>query len=116
MNTQFNKGILELCVLSRVGRSDVYGYELVRDISKTIEISEGTIYPILRRLTDDKFCETYLQESNEGPPRKYYVLTEEGKVFLDAMQATWFELADSVAVVIKRSEELSKQHTTPDSN
>ena len=51
MNTQFHKGVIEMCVLSLVNRRDYYGYELVEAISKRIEISEGTIYPILRRLT-----------------------------------------------------------------
>lgn len=89
MNTQFNKGILELCVLARIAESDVYGYELVRDISKTIQISEGTIYPILRRLTDDKLCETYLQESKEGPPRKYYRITSKGRENLQRLLGDW---------------------------
>lgn len=79
MNTQFKKGILEMCVLSLVARKDYYGYELIEAISKEVEISEGSIYPILRRLTQDGFFKTYLEESQEGPPRKYYQITSEGK-------------------------------------
>ena len=79
MNTQFKKGILEMCVLSLVARKDYYGYELIEAISKEVEISEGSIYPILRRLTQDGFFKTYLEESQEGPPRKYYQITAEGK-------------------------------------
>ena len=79
MNTQFNKGVIEICVLVLVAKRDYYGYELVETISKRIEISEGTIYPILRRLTQDKYFDTYLQESTEGPPRKYYKITAEGR-------------------------------------
>lgn len=78
MNIQFKKGVLELCVLTMLSRRDYYGYELVNEISKNISIAEGTIYPLLRRLKDDGFVTTYLQESLEGPPRKYYQLTESG--------------------------------------
>lgn len=79
MDTQLKKGVLDLCVLAALAKKDKYGYELVQAISKTVIITEGTIYPLLRRLKDDGFVETYLQESSSGPPRKYYRLTKEGK-------------------------------------
>ena len=78
MNIQFKKGVLELCVLSLLSERDHYGYELVKSISEHMIISEGTIYPLLRRLTKEKYCDTYLKESTEGPPRKYYRLTSLG--------------------------------------
>lgn len=78
MNTQFKKGILEPCVLALLKQRDYYGYELVESISKHIEISEGTIYPLLKRLRDQKWVETYLVESSTGPVRKYYRLTKKG--------------------------------------
>ena len=79
MNVQFKKGILEPCVLALLLQKDFYGYELVETISKYIEISEGTIYPLLKRLRDQKWVITYLVESPSGPPRKYYQLTNKGK-------------------------------------
>jgi len=91
MNAQFKKGILELCVLSMISRRDYYGYELVEEISKVLEISEGTLYPILRRLTDEKYFETYLQESSGGPPRKYYRITKLGKEFQKEQLKQWSE-------------------------
>lgn len=91
MNAQFKKGILELCVLTMIGRKDYYGYELVEEISKILEISEGTLYPILRRLTEEKYFETYLQESSEGPPRKYYRITKLGKEFQKDQLKQWNE-------------------------
>lgn len=91
MNAQFKKGILELCVLSLILRRDCYGYELVEEISKRFEISESTIYPILRRLTDEKYFETYLQESPSGPPRKYYKITVRGKEAQSQMLKEWNE-------------------------
>lgn len=79
MIVQFKKGILELLVLSEVVKKDMYGYELVEEISKHIDISEGTIYPLLRRISKEGYVETYLKESSSGPPRKYYTITELGK-------------------------------------
>ena len=66
MNVQFKKGVLELCVLALTAKKDCYGYELVEEISKRFEISEGSIYPLLRRLTKEGLFSTYLMESTEG--------------------------------------------------
>ncbi|MBN1383850.1 MAG: PadR family transcriptional regulator, partial [Elusimicrobia bacterium] len=79
MNIQFKKGVLELCALALLAKKNRYGYELVNEISKNISISEGTIYPLLRRLKNDGYVTTYLEESSEGAARKYYQLTEAGK-------------------------------------
>lgn len=89
MNIQLKKGVLELCVLSLLKTNDRYGYELVAEISKNIEISEGTIYPLLRRLKDEGYVQTYLQESSEGPPRKYYQLTEKGEQMRQEFLQDW---------------------------
>ena len=62
-------------------RKDYYGYELVQTISKNIDIAEGTVYPLLRRLTKLGFFTTYIQESAEGPARKYYQITEKGRQY-----------------------------------
>ena len=62
-----------------VQANDKYGYELVEEVSKIVNVNEGTIYPILKRLTNERYFETYLKESTEGPPRKYYHLTVLGK-------------------------------------
>jgi PadR family transcriptional regulator PadR len=96
MNVQFKKGVLEICVLSVLAHKDCYGYELVNEISKRIDISEGTIYPLLRRLKDDGFVTTYLQESVEGPPRKYYRLTESGRIKEHDQKEEWMQFASSV--------------------
>ena len=83
MNAQFKKGVLELVVLISLSKNDMYGYEIVSEVSKIIEVNEGTIYPLLKRLTNEKYFETYLRESSEGPPRKYYHLTRSGKAYKD---------------------------------
>jgi PadR family transcriptional regulator, regulatory protein PadR len=101
MNTQFNKGVIEMCVLALVRQRDYYGYELVETISKKIEISEGTIYPILRRLTTEKYFETYLKESSEGPPRKYYRMTNNGKEETQKLLSQWSKFTEDVQFIIK---------------
>ena len=90
-----------MCVLALVSQRDFYGYELVETISKKIEISEGTIYPILRRLTIEKFFETYLKESNEGPPRKYYKMTDLGKQQTEKLLSEWMKFSEDVDSIIK---------------
>lgn len=67
MNAQFKKGVLELIVLESVRKRDMYGYELVAEVSKVVDVNEGTIYPLLKRLTNEHYFETYLRESTEGP-------------------------------------------------
>lgn len=100
MNIQLKKGVLELCVLSVLSKKDYYGYELINEISKTIAISDGTIYPILRRLTKEGYFTTYLQESAEGPPRKYYRLTELGYETKEQLEREWLEFQNSVNKII----------------
>lgn len=104
-NIQFKKGVLELCVLSMLYKKDCYGYELVEMISKNIEISEGTIYPLLRRLKDDGYFTTYLQESQEGPPRKYYKITAMGKTSREELEKEWHTFVEGVNKIIKEDPE-----------
>ena len=61
INTQFKKGVLELLVLLIVENEDKYGYEMVEEVSKVVDVNEGTIYPILKRLTNENYFETYLK-------------------------------------------------------
>jgi PadR family transcriptional regulator PadR len=100
MNSQFKKGILELCVLGQLVNSDKYGYEIVTSISKVIEVSEGTMYPLLRRLKADGMLETYLQESNEGPPRKYYSITKKGKTTFKSQHKEWKSFSKHVTKLL----------------
>ena len=104
MNTQFNKGVIEMCVMALVSQRDYYGYELVETISKHIEISEGTIYPILRRLTTENFFDTYLKESNEGPPRKYYRMTNRGRQEAEKTIKAWAQFTENVNSILSQKE------------
>jgi PadR family transcriptional regulator PadR len=89
INTEFKKGILDMLVLSLLRKRPFYGYELVQEISKTINISQGTIYPLLRRLKRDGLVTTYLEESKKGAPRKYYRLTNKGREKLEEFLKEW---------------------------
>lgn len=100
MNTQFKKGVLEICVLTLISKKDMYGYEIVQNISKVIEVNEGTIYPILRRLTKEGYFETYILESNEGPARKYYKITAEGMANLNKLTKEWKEFVKAVNTLL----------------
>ncbi|WP_217805995.1 PadR family transcriptional regulator [Sporomusa malonica] len=89
INVQFKKGVLEMCVLVLAAEHDTYGYELANKISEKFLIAEGTIYPLLRRMTQEGYFETYLTESTEGPPRKYYRLTAKGRAYLLEIVKEW---------------------------
>lgn len=104
MNPQFKKGVLELLVLSLLVDKDCYGYQLVDTISNHVEISEGTIYPLLRRLKKEGLVTTYLKESMSGPPRKYYQLTEEGQMEFEDQKRTWFAFSRAVDEILRREE------------
>ena len=101
MNAQFKKGVLELLVLESVRARDMYGYELVEEISGAIDVKEGTIYPLLKRLTNEHYFETYLRESTEGPPRKYYRLTVAGIKRVDELRREWFEFQQGVCAFLE---------------
>ncbi|MDQ0230828.1 PadR family transcriptional regulator [Metabacillus malikii] len=100
MNVQFKKGVLELCVLVLISKKDQYGYELAQNISKQIDVAEGTLYPLLRRLTKEDYFTTYLVESNEGPSRKYYTLTDKGREYMDSLVKEWREFKANVDELI----------------
>lgn len=87
-----------------VEKKDMYGYELVEAVSKIVDVGEGTIYPILKRLTNELYFETYTKESTEGPIRKYYHLTVSGKLALDSQLLEWKKFSNDVNEFIKRSE------------
>ncbi|MGN0167030.1 MAG: PadR family transcriptional regulator [Acetatifactor sp.] len=100
MNTQFKKGALELCVLSQLVRGDKYGYELTERISVEMSIAGGTLYPILRKLKEEDYVTTYLVESESGPARKYYQLTDKGRQYQEAIKQEWEDFSKAVRRLI----------------
>lgn len=101
MNTQYKKGVLELCVLALLGKRDCYGYEISEYLSSHIDIADGTVYPILRKLKSDGLLTTYLQEESGGPPRKYYSLTELGRQTYQNDRAEYLDFAKSIRTLLE---------------
>jgi len=96
MTIQFKKGVLELCVLSMLKQDDQYGYDVASKLAQTIEVADGSIYLVLRRLKQEEYVSSYLEESSSGPPRKYYVITRKGEQFLDELTGEWNTLVSNV--------------------
>lgn len=92
--TQLRKGVLELCILNALSGSRRYGYEIVRTLSEieSLVVSEGTIYPILNRFKREALVRTTIEESPDGPARKYYELTDKGRTQLKWMNEHWQRL------------------------
>lgn len=103
-DTQYKKGVLQLLILLMIAEKDMYGYELVEAVSKVIDVNEGTIYPILKRLTNEKYFETYLKESTEGPIRKYYHITSIGLMAKEQQLKEWKNFSNKINKYIRRSE------------
>ena len=105
VNTQYKKGVLELCILSLLKKQDQYGYEISDRLSQEIHIADGTVYPILRKLKSDGLLTTYLQEESGGPPRKYYSLTNLGREAYEKERAEYLQFAQSVRMLLEEMED-----------
>lgn len=97
---QMRKGVLEYCILSILKGEDKYASEILGTLKDAkMLVVEGTIYPLLTRLKNAGLLNYRWEESTSGPPRKYYALTETGKVFLKELNITWDELRGAVNLV-----------------
>jgi PadR family transcriptional regulator, regulatory protein PadR len=105
---QMRKGILEFCILHIISRGEVYSSDVLEELtSAKMMVVEGTLYPLLTRLKNTGLLDYKWVESTSGPPRKYYVLTDTGSQFLEGLEQTWIELAESVTTVIKHTKDKS---------
>jgi PadR family transcriptional regulator PadR len=94
---QMRKGILEFCILSVLSQRDAYTNDIINNLKQAkLIVVEGTLYPLLTRLKNEGLLSYRWEESNAGPPRKYYQLTENGRIFLSELRRTWDELVESV--------------------
>ncbi len=96
MDAQLKRGLLETCVLKILTRGDSYGYQIVKDVSTIIKISESTLYPILKRLENNNLIEVYSVE-HQGRLRKYYKITQKGLDRIESFIIEW----ESVQEIIK---------------
>ncbi len=97
------KGVLELCILSIIGKRDeVYASDILHELKQAqLIVVEGTLYPLLTRLKNDELLSYRWEESKSGPPRKYYRLTESGQQLLTELKSGWNELVTAVEQIIK---------------
>ena len=101
---QMRKGILEFCILSLIDQREMYVSDLIDELKKgKLDVVEGTLYPLLSRLKNGEFLSYRWEESTGGPPRKYYQITDQGKLFLTELGTTWNELTDSVNQITKNN-------------
>jgi PadR family transcriptional regulator, regulatory protein PadR len=100
---QMRKGILEYCILHIIARGEVYASDMIDELtSAKIMVVEGTLYPLLTRLKNAGLVEYKWVESNAGPPRKYYRITDAGSEFLNKLDQTWQELKTSTNQIISK--------------
>jgi len=95
--SQMRKGVLEFCILSIIQQGEVYPSDIVDKMKgANLNILEGTLYPLLTRLKNAGYLTYRWVESNSGPPRKYFLMTDQGQRFYEELERTWKELADAV--------------------
>jgi PadR family transcriptional regulator PadR len=101
---QMRKGVLEFCILHIISRGEVYASDMLEELtSAKIMVVEGTLYPLLTRLKNAGLVEYKWVESTSGPPRKYYILTGEGRAFLQGLNRSWNELVVSTQQIITKT-------------
>lgn len=105
--SQMRKGILEFCILSIIRRGEAYPSDIVEEMkASNLNILEGTLYPLLTRLKNAEMLTYRWVESNSGPPRKYFSLTDKGLTFYNELETTWNELANAVNMLASKKESL----------
>ena len=98
--SQMRKGVLEFCILSVIKQGEAYPSDIIDKMkAANFNLLEGTLYPLLTRLKNAEFLTYRWVESNSGPPRKYFSLTEKGAAFYKELEATWNELSNAVKAV-----------------
>lgn len=101
---QLKKGVLEYCILSIISRGEAYASDILEEMKESrLIVVEGTLYPLLSRLKNDGLLSYNWVESKSGPPRKYYQLTEEGKLFMAELSQTWNDMVTAVTHIIEKT-------------
>ncbi|MBS4069774.1 PadR family transcriptional regulator [Algoriphagus aquatilis] len=101
---QMRKGLLEFCILHIISRGEVYTSDLIDELTQAqMIVVEGTLYPLLNRLKSAELVAYRWVESEAGPPRKYYSITEEGKKFLATLSETWNALVNSTLQITSKN-------------
>jgi PadR family transcriptional regulator PadR len=100
---QMRKGILEYCILSVLSRNSCYASDIIKELKEAeVIVVEGTLYPLLTRQKNAGLLSYRWEESQQGPPRKYYELTDAGRTYLFDLDKSWKELVESVNLIRTR--------------
>ena len=98
--SQMRKGMLEYCILLLLHKGPAYASDIIQQLKEAqLIVVEGTLYPLLTRLKNDRLLKYEWQESTQGPPRKYYALTLDGEEFLRHLDSAWNELTNTVNIL-----------------
>ena len=100
MDAQLKRGILDVCVLTAIKNEDSYGYKIIKDVKPVLELSESTLYTILKRLEEAKMLEVKVV-IHEGRIRKYYHITENGLKRIEDFKNEWKELMDVYSFIME---------------
>ncbi len=103
MDAQLKRGLLDVCVLAAIKNADSYGYQIIKDMKPYVEISESTLYPILRRLENSDMLTVYSVEHN-GRLRKYYSITDKGRERIAEFSNEWKEIYSIYQFVVREGE------------
>jgi PadR family transcriptional regulator, regulatory protein PadR len=99
---QMRKGVLEYCILEIISKKHAYAPDIIEEMKKAkMIVVEGTLYPLLTRLKNAGLLNYRWEESQQGPPRKYYEITEEGSSVLEELRSSWNEIVKSVEIIKK---------------
>ena len=102
IKSQMRKGILEYCILSIINRQEVYTSDILEALRQAnLLVVEGTLYPLLSRLKNNGLLKYRWQESTDGPPRKYFTLTDEGQDMLAALNNEWSDISKAIKKITK---------------
>jgi len=100
IKSQMRKGVLEYCILSILHNNDAYASSLISELKDaSMIVVEGTLYPLLTRQKNQGLLSYRWEESPQGPPRKYYSITDKGKELLAEMDSAWHDVVDTIALI-----------------
>lgn len=101
---QMRKGVLDMCVLAVIAEQETYPPEIIKRLKGTdLVVVEGTLYPLITRLKNDGLVDSIWREGKNGPPRKYFTITDQGRVFLSELFGSWEQFVQSVNQVVERA-------------
>ena len=100
IKSQMRKGLLEYCILSIINRDEAYASDIMETLKEAqLVVVEGTVYPLLTRMKNEGLLSYRWQESTEGPPRKYYALTDEGRNLLSQLDEEWQSICQAINLI-----------------